>query len=76
VRALEIDDELADAHASLALIRASYDWDWEGAETEFQRALGIDQKHVKMHSAPPRFFATMMQENAMQDPTIEVSLSI
>ena len=31
--ALEIGHELADAHASLAAIRADYDWDWEGAET-------------------------------------------
>jgi TolB-like protein len=35
LRALEVDDGLAEAHASLAMFRADYDWDWEGAETEF-----------------------------------------
>jgi tetratricopeptide (TPR) repeat protein len=39
LRALEIDNGLAEAHASLAVIRADHGWDWEGAETEFQRAL-------------------------------------
>jgi len=46
LRALEIDDGLAEAHASLAVIRADYGWDWEGAETEFHRALELDQKDV------------------------------
>ena len=38
-RALEIDDTLSEAHTSLALIKTYYDWDWSGAEREFQRAL-------------------------------------
>src|SRR5207302_10520179 len=31
-KALEIDESLAEAHASLAFIIASFDWDWTGAE--------------------------------------------
>ena len=31
LKALEIDDTLAEAHASLAFIKAFYDWDWSGA---------------------------------------------
>jgi len=46
LKALEIDNGLAGAHASLALIRADYGWDWEGAESEFQRALELDPKAV------------------------------
>jgi TolB-like protein/DNA-binding winged helix-turn-helix (wHTH) protein len=46
LRALEIDNGLAEAHASLAVIRADYDWNWEGAETEFHRALELDPKDV------------------------------
>jgi TolB-like protein/DNA-binding winged helix-turn-helix (wHTH) protein/Tfp pilus assembly protein PilF len=49
LRALEIDDGLAEAHASLAVIRADYVWDWEGAESEFQRALELDPKDVNTH---------------------------
>lgn len=32
------DDRCADAHTSLAHIKATQDWDWLGAEGEFQRA--------------------------------------
>jgi hypothetical protein len=35
LKALEIDDTLAEAHASLGLVKADYDWDWSGAEGEF-----------------------------------------
>lgn len=43
-RALELDEGLADAHASLALVKRDYDRDWEGAEREFQRALQLDPR--------------------------------
>jgi len=40
-RALEIDEELGDAHGISALLRFSCDFDWEGAEREFERALEL-----------------------------------
>ncbi len=40
-KALAIDEGLAEAHISLALIKIYYDWDWPGAEREFKRALDI-----------------------------------
>lgn len=59
LRALEADNGLAEAHASLAVIRADYDWDWEGAETEFRRALELDPKHVNAHQWHAVFLAKM-----------------
>jgi TolB-like protein/Tfp pilus assembly protein PilF len=44
-RALRIDDELAEAHASLAGIRKLYDWDWAGAEDQYRRALALDPNY-------------------------------
>jgi len=41
-KALAIDEGLSDAHASLAYIKLTYDWDWAGAEAEFKRALALD----------------------------------
>lgn len=41
-RALELDASLADAHASLAFIHYYADWDWQGAEAQFKRALEVD----------------------------------
>jgi len=40
-RALEIDDLLAEAHASLAISVASYDRDWPAAEREFKRSIEL-----------------------------------
>ena len=40
-RALEIDDTLAEAHASLANSLAYYDWDWGAARREFMRAFEL-----------------------------------
>ena len=42
VKALELEDTLAEAHTSLAAVKAFYDWDWPGSEREFQRALELN----------------------------------
>jgi DNA-binding winged helix-turn-helix (wHTH) protein/tetratricopeptide (TPR) repeat protein len=46
-KALELDDGQADAHASLAYIKLTYDW--AGAETEFKRALALDPNDAHIH---------------------------
>ncbi|HEX8495181.1 MAG TPA: protein kinase [Pyrinomonadaceae bacterium] len=48
-RALEMDDTLAEAHASLALVKAFYEWDWAGAETEYQRAIELNPGYASAH---------------------------
>jgi len=48
-RALAIDDELAEAHASLAWVLFIYEWDWAGAEREFRRALQLDPRYATAH---------------------------
>jgi tetratricopeptide (TPR) repeat protein len=48
-RALEIDDQLAEAHTSLAYVRHWYDWDWAGAENEFKRSLALNPNYVTAH---------------------------
>jgi serine/threonine-protein kinase len=48
-RALAIDDTLAAAHAELALTRFGGDWDWEGSEHEFRRAITLDPSHPLAH---------------------------
>jgi TolB-like protein/Tfp pilus assembly protein PilF len=49
LRAIGIDDNLAEAHSSLGLIRVYYDHDWAGAEKEFRRALELDPYLVSAH---------------------------
>lgn len=44
--ALEIDDELAEAHSAMARVLCFHDWDWTGAESEFKRAIQLDPRYV------------------------------
>ncbi len=49
LRAVEIDDNLAEAHSSLGLVKVYYDHDWIGAEAEFRKALKLDPNLVSAH---------------------------
>ena len=46
LKALEIDDSLGEAHASLGIIKAQYDWDRAGAEKEFRRAIELSPNYA------------------------------
>jgi TolB-like protein/Tfp pilus assembly protein PilF/predicted Ser/Thr protein kinase len=48
-KALEIDNTLADAHAALAASKCFHEWDWEGAEKEFQQALRLNPNLADAH---------------------------
>lgn len=41
-RAIELDETVAEAHATLGVILALYDWDWAGAEQEFVRSIELN----------------------------------
>jgi TolB-like protein/Flp pilus assembly protein TadD len=49
LRAVELDEYLAEAHASLALIKENYDYDWPGSEQEFRRAIRLDPQYATAH---------------------------
>ncbi|MEP7149179.1 MAG: tetratricopeptide repeat protein [Acidobacteriota bacterium] len=42
LKALELDENLAEAHAALGVVVLDYDWNWSGAELAFRRALNLD----------------------------------
>lgn len=48
-KALEIDDELAEAHTSLGAIHCDFDWDWPAAEREFKRANELNPAYATAH---------------------------
>ncbi len=50
MKALEMDDSLADAHATLGFVHFYYDWDGPAAEREFHRALADDRPHAMARS--------------------------
>jgi DNA-binding winged helix-turn-helix (wHTH) protein/tetratricopeptide (TPR) repeat protein len=47
--ALEIDNNLAEAHASMGFIRYRLDWDWRLAEQEYRRAIELSRNCPKVH---------------------------
>ena len=55
VRALELDDEEAEAHVYLAETKRILDWDLDGAEAEFNRAVAIDP-----NSTPSNYFVAAL----------------
>jgi tetratricopeptide (TPR) repeat protein len=48
-RALELDDDLAEAHAVLGAVKADFEFDWPGAEQEFKRAIELDPNDADAH---------------------------
>src|SRR5690606_23301848 len=44
-KAIELDPELAEAHASLATVIADYYWDWAAAEKHFKRSIELDPNY-------------------------------
>ncbi|HMT07838.1 MAG TPA: winged helix-turn-helix domain-containing protein [Pyrinomonadaceae bacterium] len=42
----QIDEQLAEAHASLAYAQAFYDWDWQTAETSFRSSIDLDPSNA------------------------------
>ena len=49
MKALQMDDSLAEAHTSLAFVKLNFDWDWPGAEAEFKRAIQLNPNFPNGH---------------------------
>ncbi len=47
--AVMLDGQSAEAHTSLAHVKSTQDWDWRGAEREFQRAILLDPQYPTAH---------------------------
>jgi len=59
LKALEIDDTLAEAHTSLAYARWLGDLDWSAAEREFKRALELKSSYVMAHQWFAEYLAAL-----------------
>ncbi len=75
VRALELDETLAEPHASLGVLRLFYDWDWPGAEKEFKRALVLNSSLVEGHLGYATYLATLGRfDEALAEDKLALSL--
>lgn len=49
LRAIALDETLAEAHTALALNLFEYDWQWKEAEKEFRRAIELNPSYATAH---------------------------
>jgi TolB-like protein/DNA-binding winged helix-turn-helix (wHTH) protein/Tfp pilus assembly protein PilF len=57
LRALQLNDSLAEAHTSLAIVAENYDWDWATAENEYRRAIQLNPNYATAHHWYAEFLA-------------------
>jgi TolB-like protein/DNA-binding winged helix-turn-helix (wHTH) protein/Tfp pilus assembly protein PilF len=67
LKALSLDDSLAEAHTSLAFIYWHYDWNWPAAEREFQRALQLNPSYPTAH----HWYAYFLMSQGRTDQSLE-----
>jgi adenylate cyclase len=69
IKALALDNTLAEAHASLAHVLVNYDWNWSTAEKEFKRSIELKPDYATAHEwyAIHYLTATGRLEEALQE---------
>jgi Tfp pilus assembly protein PilF len=63
IRALQLDETLAEAHASLGRVFAAYDWDWTSAEKEYKRAIELNPRYAVAHQWYGGYLSAMGRGN-------------
>jgi serine/threonine-protein kinase len=63
MKALEIDESLAEAHVSLGFIKFWFDWDWDGAEREFKRAIELNPNEAYAHFSYAHLLSNLGRHN-------------
>ncbi|MDG6933130.1 MAG: tetratricopeptide repeat protein [Nitrososphaerota archaeon] len=71
-KALELDPMLAEAHLSMAMVQASYEWNFEAAEKEFKRALELNTSYAFAHA---RYGLMLLIEGRVDEALSEVLLA-
>jgi TolB-like protein/DNA-binding winged helix-turn-helix (wHTH) protein/Tfp pilus assembly protein PilF len=66
-KALQLDDGLAEAHASLAYVSMVYDWDWNRAEKEFHRAIELNPNYATAHE----WYAELLAARGRESEALE-----
>ena len=81
LKALELDDTLSEAYSAMGWVRYQCDWDWPGAERDYQRAIELDPtnsdaRHFYSHCllAMRRFDESLIESKRAleRDPLSEV----
>jgi TolB-like protein len=57
LKAIELDNSLAEAHASLGFVHYHYDWDWAAADKEFKRAISLNPQSAQSYTLYTHYLA-------------------
>jgi tetratricopeptide (TPR) repeat protein len=75
VKALALDDSLAEAHLAIAEVKLYGDWDFAGAENEFKKTLGLNPNYSTGHQWYGEFLSLMARHpEAIRELQIAVAL--
>lgn len=72
-KALSLDANLAEAHTALAIYKEQYEWDFQGAEVEFKRAISANPSYATAHQWYGEFLAFM---DRTEESVVEVEKSV
>jgi TolB-like protein len=61
LKAIELDDTLGEAHASLGYVALIFDWDWASAEREFHKALELNPSSPRAHAGYAEYLLFVAQ---------------
>jgi TolB-like protein/DNA-binding winged helix-turn-helix (wHTH) protein/Tfp pilus assembly protein PilF len=76
LKALQLDDTLADAHSVLGNIELYYDWDWSAAEEEFKQTMKFNPNQVRAHHWHSRGLVNRGRtEEAIAEAKLSLALS-
>ena len=64
MKALELDEQLASAHTSLGVVQAYYEWNWQSARAELQRAVELNPSDAAAHVEFGRYLGLMGEADA------------
>jgi serine/threonine protein kinase len=73
LKALKLDPELPEAHTVLAYIKTYWNWDWEGAEREFRRAIELNPNYITAHHLFAYFLVTL---GRYQEALVEIQTAL
>jgi TolB-like protein/Flp pilus assembly protein TadD len=66
MKALQLDETLAEAHTSLGAIKADHEWNWRAAESEFRRAIELNPNYATAH----QWYAELLSQQGRHDEAI------
>jgi TolB-like protein/Flp pilus assembly protein TadD len=75
MKAIQLDANLAEAHASMGVVMWEYDWNWQSAETEFRIAISLNPNSSQSHNLYSNYLLTMGRfDEAIKEASIAMEL--